>query len=265
MKQSCFSAQELICMAKLCGKKVIHGIPDGFAAISEEDMPVVFQQVYDVLIKKRIAELNFDGRMFLYDEYTELINICCDCDKCLTVNIQRTDHTASDYIFWHFHDTFHMAEVIEDSYVFSKIDAALIGPMISEPGFPCGNTVASSELVIPQTELLKAKRQCKGGSFDSAVRILRQNGADERLSHIIADGLGEKAAYIGLLYMDNREGGQTEKAYLSSQGAAFELSQTIVNFRTCAVFKEVDGTNVKREISALVDLFLDCQKEEERI
>ena len=267
MRQSSFSAQELICMAGLCEKKTIYGIPDGFAAVYEEDMPAAFQQVNDSLIKSRIAEMNFDGKVILHDEYRELIHVCCDCEKCLTVNIQRADRTAADYIFWQTERSLHMAEAVGNQYVFSRTDAAMIRMLTAEYSFSGNGAAESLELVIPQTELLKAKRQARGGNHDGAVRILRQNGADERLSHIIAEGLDEKAVYIGILYMDNRESScrQTEIAYLNSQGAVFQLGQTVMNFRTCAVFREVDGADARQALSDLIDQFLDCGRESEGI
>lgn len=259
MIQRSFTAQELICMARLRRKRKIYGIPDVFSAVPQEYRRTVMQNTYDTLLEKQIAVMDFDRKTTLSETYDTLVDFCCDCGKCLTVNNQRSALTNTSYIFWQWIGTYQMAEVVEDQYVFSQVDASAIKAFLADVRYHSQDTGTFLDAVIPQIALTRAKRACKSGNDEDAIRILRQNGAEERLARVITDGLHESACYIDLMYMDNRKGvcQKTEKTYLSSRGAAFSLGETVVNLRSCVRFTETDGGVVQSEISDLVNAFLE--------
>lgn len=258
MKQQSFTAQELFCMARLSGKRVIYGIPDGFALVPQEELQGEVQRVTDSLCDKGIATMDFDGKITVSEEYSELLRSCCDCGKCLTVNLKKKDGTEENDIFWILDGVFLMAEVIGERYVFSSTDTSFVKELFFGIDFPAGDSSHASETVILLRKLTEAKRACTQGKTDDATRILRQNGADERLACVIADGLCEKAGYVGLLLMENSGGNckKTERYFLHSRGLILALSQTVVNLRTCCSFKEQGGDVAGAEVSALLDAFL---------
>ena len=258
MKQQSFTAQELFCMARLSGKRAIYGIPDGFALVPQEELQGEVQRVTDSLCDKGIATMDFDGRITVSEEFSELLRFCCDCGKCLTVNLKKIDGTEENYIFWRLDNALLMAEVVGERYVFSSTDDSLIRALFAGIRFPAGETAGSSEAVIPGRELTEAKSACMQGKSGDATRLLRQNGADERLACVIADGLSEKAGYVGLLLMENGNGSckKTEKIFVSSRGMTLALTQVVVNLRTCCSFKEQGGEEAGAEVSALLDAFL---------
>ena len=113
------------------------------------------------------------------------------------------------------------------------------------------------ETVIPQIALTKAKRYAIKEKTEEALRILKQNGADNRTAAVLYDGLREKAQYLGLLLMDMSSGTceKTEKAWLNGRGVIYSMGKTVVNLRNCTVFTEVEREAVSQDIEKLAAAF----------
>lgn len=254
MIQYGFTARELFCMAYLTQKKKMYGIPDQMGT----DRQAMMQSVIDSLIDKQIAVMDMDGHVSLADEYCELISFVSDCRKCLTINIQKEDQTTQSVILWKYNGRYLMAEAIGERYVMSAVDQSMIRAMTPSVIPKREYSDQTAEAVIPRIELVKAKRFCQSGKQEDAIRVLRQNGADERLASAIAEGLSERAYYLGILYMDVKqdECAKMESAFLSNQDVLLQLSQTIVNFRTCAVFSEVTSESMQNAIAQTIENFL---------
>ncbi len=258
MKRMKFSAQELYVMAATAGKGKMFGIPDGFAWTPDEEIPAARQRIKDALLDEEILAMDFDGKISVTPDYAELVNVYCDCKKCLTVNRQKAEGESEDVIFWQGNGKLYRAEVLEEDYVFSEIDDLSAEAELTQNNWSTISTAKDAEAVIPQIALTKAKRYGMQGDTEETLRILKQNGADDRLAAVLMDGLQEKAQYLGLLLMDIRSGKceKTEKAWLNSRGVLFAMRTTVVNFRTCTVFTETDKDTALADEKELIDTFL---------
>ncbi len=261
MKRMKFTAQELYILAYAAGKNKMYGIPDGFAWLEDEEVPAARQQVVDTLLEEGVLNMDFDGKLLVSSEYLDLVGVYCDCSKCLTSNSQNADGSSEDLIFWQYRGAFFRAEIEEDLYFFSGCTALEAEESLTRREWPGSPSQPEKETVIPRIALTKAKRYAGKGTADDALRILVQNGADERTAAVLCDGLQEKAQYVGLLLMDMSSGKceKTERAFLSSRGATYALCSTVVNFRTCTVFTECSGIDAKKEIFGTVGLFLGAE------
>ena len=258
MKRMRFMAQELYVLAATAGKRKMYGIPDGFSWVPDEELWATRQQVSDALLEEGVLEMDFDGKLSVSDDYQEMIGVYCDCQKCLTFNRQSPDGKSEDLIFWQKDGVFYRAEIDEDWYAIGKVspdetETSIVTEYWLERMFQ-----PSEDVVIPQIALTKAKRYLMDGKTDEAIRILKQNGADDRTVAVLCDGLQEKAQYVGLLLMDMRSGEceKNERAFLSSRGITFAVRTTVVNFRSCAAFTECEGKTAQRQIKELVTSFL---------
>ena len=258
MRRMKYTAQELYVLAAAAGKKTMYGIPDGFALLNDEEIPAARRQAEDILLDEGITAMDFDGRLNVSAEYMKLANICCDCEKCLTVNRQRTDGTAEDIIFWMYGGKLYQAEVVDDYYVFSDVEEATVRASAFGEKWHCGKTQGENRTVIPRVTLIKAKRYAAENKTEDAVRFLRQSGADDRTSAVIVDGLQERAEYLGLLLMEieGTECKKTEKAWLNSRGVACAVANVVEDFRSCIAFSETTEEEINGEIRELTDMFL---------
>ena len=258
MRRMRFTAQELYVLAATAGKGKMYGIPDGFAWVPEEELQLMRQQVSDELLDEDILEMDFDDKLSISGDYQELIDVYCDCQKCLTVNRQNSEGRSEDLIFWQKDGDIYLAEIDEDWYTFNKISPQEAEASVAAESWPESTPQSSTSIEIPQIALTKAKRYAMNGNTEEALRILLQNGADDRAAVVLCDGLQEKAQYVGLLLMDMCSGNyeKTESAFLSSRRITFAMGTTVVNFRTCTTFTECEGAEVQRKIKELVTAFL---------
>ena len=255
MKQSAFTAQELFCMAYLMRKPKMFGIPNVMGKEPEKTL----QSVIDNLITQQIAAMDMDGRVSLCEEYRALVDAISDCKKCLTINVQRENRNTQNMIFWLYNGQGMMAEVIGERYIFSAADEVMVRALVDGvlDSNACNKQVADT--VIPHIQMVKAKRHCQNGELEAAIRLLRQNGADDEIACVLVDGLLEKANYLGALLMDMRSGEcvKTKKAYLSSGGVLLTLNETVINLRSCIAFSGITTDDMRCEMKALVDSFLE--------
>lgn len=260
MNQQRFKALELIYLAALSGKEKIYGIPDAFAAIPPSQRKKASSEAEEQLLARQILTMDFDGKVCVSEGCRELIEFCCDCRKCLTINLQKADGTACSFIFWKKDKKLLVAEVIGEQYLLSFTSAETVRKILDELRWDVSGEMPP-KAEVPQTVLAKAKRLWASGKDDEMFRLLRQNGANEQMASIILDGLQEKAQYVGFLLMDNKKDicEKTEVAFLGSRGVVLALNQSIVNFRSCLVFKPVNAEAADKSLLSLAESFL--QKE----
>lgn len=258
MKRLRFTAQELYILASCSDKKKMYGIPDGFAWLPDEEVAVARQLVCDTLQEEGILIMDFDGKISVAPDYQKLVCIYCDCQKCLTVNRQLVDGKAENLIFWCYDAHIFLAEAEEDYYCFREVTPTEVESQIFGEKWSCTEEHKNYEITIPQIALKKAKRFATKDDSENAIRILKQNSADERTAVILFDGLQEKAHFLRLLLMsldlDHPE--ETEKAWLNSRRTIISIRQTVVNFRTCTCFTEVSEESVKQGVKEFVANFL---------
>ena len=255
MKRSCFTAKELFGMAYLMKKQKMYGIPDAMGA--ERNMTL--QDVLDDLLSQNIAEMDIDGRITLKSEYFPTVNIFCDCQKCLTVNVHTENMSEHSVIFWQQDAVFYMAEVIDDRYVLAQTDEEMVKAMVSGLLFGGDTRIAAYVDVIPQMSIVKAKRVCEKGDYSQAINLIRQCGVSSDVCNVIVSGLCGNAYYLGLVYMDMRTGvcQKRESSFLGSNKTLLSLGQTTANLRTCATFTSVKREEMHNDVKSLVNSFLD--------
>ncbi len=257
MKQASFTAKELFGMAYLAKKEKMYGVPDVLGA----ERNVALQTVIDELVSQKIADINIDGQIALRPEYFSTVNTYCDCQKCMTVNARTEDGTECSYIFWLKDTEYALAEVVDNLYVFTSTDPDMIKALISQ--LLCSDQAQklTPMVVIPQLELVKAKRACVKGDYEETTRIIRQCGASPDVSNAIVSGLQGNAYYLGLLYMNmDMPTGECQKqdlSYVCNDGLLLSLGQTVANLRTCATFTPINCEDMHDAVKALMHRFLE--------
>lgn len=255
MKQASFTAKELFGMAYLTKKPKMYGIPNATGL----EHNFVLQAVLDSLVSQNIADMDIDGQITLRPEYFATVSTYCDCQKCLTVNMRAEDKTERSYIFWLQDDECTMAEVAGNLYVFSSIDAAMVEAMVGQLLCSAEVRELTSEVVIPQLALVKAKRACVKGDYVEAIRIIRQGGATSNISNVILSGIQGNAYYMGLVYMAMQTGEcqKQDLSYIYKEGVLLSLGQTIANLRTCATFTPIKCEDMHSAVNVLIHSFLE--------
>lgn len=258
MIQQSFTAKELFCMAYLCGKKNLFGLPDVISAVPENARKKVIQSTIDELIDRQIVTLGIDGETNLVHDYDELISIFCDCDKCLTVNLFQKENILEETIFWKWSDHFFKAEIEGDRYTLYQIETNDLLKLLSRLDWLDSGSTQVEPVSIPLIYLTKAKRYAFEHDTDEAIRILHQNGANESLAEIIVDALQGYSNFLNLLLMDNTSGEckQTERGWVNSRGITVTMGKEVVNFRSAASFSVVPPNVMQKEVQRLVDAFI---------
>lgn len=255
MKQASFTAKELFGMAYIMKKKKMYGIPDAM----EKEHNAALQVVLDGLVSQNIADMNMDGQITLHPEYFATVDTYCDCQKCLTVNARTENKTEHSFIFWLKDSECIMAEVIDDHYVFSQTDSDMVRAIIDRLLYTGEIHVSATEMVIPQLELVKAKRACVKGDYAEMTRVVRQCGATQDVSNAIVAGLQGNAYYVGLVYMDIQTGicQRQDLSYICNDGVLLSLGQTVANLRTSVTFTPVKCEDMHNAAKVLVNIFLE--------
>ncbi len=254
MIQNSFTAKELFTMAYLLKKQKMYGLPYEMGKKQHEEM----QLVIDELLTQGIVQMDMDGNIEVLPAYGDLVNIYCDCNKCLTINVRKEDMTTQSLIFWVYNNTCFMAECVDDHYIFSPIDDFIVKATIVDLLCTVDADILSEPVVIPQISVIKAKRACTKGKYNDAIQIIRQCGASSDVCNAIVSGLEERAYYFGLVYMDIHTGvcDKKELTYLCTNKILLSLEQTTVNFRTCAVFTPIDCHDMHNAVNTYVNEFM---------
>lgn len=267
MIQKRFTAREIVCMAVLCRERSLYGIPDEFRRIPEEQRQREMQWALDRLVDRGVVEMDFDGRVSMNSDYLWLIESICRCERCVTLERREAEVKKEAFIFWRTGDKFLIAELDGETYLFSLADPLIMRGILEECVLTSSVRSLGGEAVVPNTELKKAARFRRQGNYTEAIRILRQNGAEERLVQFILDWTAEKASFVFLRNMEIRDGvcTQNEISYGVAEGLVLSVQKTVVNYATCTVFREVDGETVSVALAAAADAFLGEGKEGESL
>lgn len=245
-------------MAVLCRERSLYGIPDGFRQIPEEHRLKEMQSVLDSLVERGVIEMDFDGRLSMHSDYLWLIREICHCERCVTLERRAGEEKKEAFIFWRTGESLLMAEAEGDEYLFSTADHLIVRGILEKSVMTSGSKSLGREVTVPNTALKKAARFRRQGNYTEAIRILRQNGAEEQLVRIISDWTAEKTTDISLRNMKIQEGvcTQSEISYVASEGTVLSVQEMVVNYATCTVFREVDVENVLAALIEAADRFL---------
>lgn len=255
MKQSSFTAKELFAMAYLMKKQKMYGIPDAMGT----ERNAVLQAVLDGLVSQGIANMDIDGHITVLPEYFATVNTICDCQKCLTINVRKSDTKEQSFIFWAIDGVWVMSEIVEDRYVFSQTDADMIRAITAGLLNVGEVREMNSQAVVPQLDIVKAKRACAKGNHIEANRIIRQCGVDPKTSNVITAGLCGSTYYLGLVYMDMCTGAceKQDMSFIYNDGVLLALDQMVSNLRTCATFTSIGDDDLRSRVDSLLSSFLE--------
>lgn len=256
MTRHSFTAQELFCMALLQRKRQMYGIPTGVEEMPKEKAWECLQQVQKSLIAENIVKMDFVNQPSLQHDYDELLRFICDCEKCMELKSQRNNR-SQNFIFWKLENEFMMAEVIGAKFLFSKTSPDQIRAMTADMWSEEAYHKQEKEIEIRQMAMKKAKRLTLEGNKEEAIRLLRQNGADEGTAWLITDGFEEKADFLAILLMTvEKDSGSEKEAFFIATGArVFEVSQSVINLRTCTKLSGVDGKEPQKALSETLEMF----------
>ena len=260
MKQYLFTANELYCIAYISGKTKVYGIAYDIGS----DIEASIHKITDTLVTKDVLTINVDGGILVADDYRDIVNFVSDCQNCITINAQKKNGESQSIIIWKYNDQYLMAEFNTDYYLMVSIDEYIVKSILQSflPTNQC--EVHADDVIIPLKELTKVKRLGNSKASADIDLMLKQNGvADDKISKLIADGLLERADYIGILHMDMNVGEcqKEEAAYLSDGNVILEINRTIVNFRTSLCFSCKTAMQVGATIESMVDAFINGQPE----
>lgn len=258
MRRMRFQAQELYILAAIAGKEKMYGIPNGFAGTSQREEQTVRQIITDSMLEEGIINMDFNGNYSISEKYAAIAEIYCDCNKCMTVNKQLPDGKAENLIFWRDDAHLFLAEIEGDYYCLRECDTMEVEARVSGESWTGVEEYYNSVFTIPQIALKKAKRFAIKNDSDNAIRILKQNGADERAAVILFDGLQETAHYLRLRLLNLKPDycEEVEKEWLNSRGVILSLHQTVVNYRTCTCFTEVSEKSVEQGVREILANYL---------
>lgn len=259
METQSFTALELYCLAYLCGKTKMFGLPDVFSAIPDEEKQSVLRQTIDALAIKNALEMDFDGNHTVTGAVREIVNAYCDCEKCLTVNSTAIDGSSDSIIAWSSGEKLYCATISEDRYWISETDEGTIKLLTSKEQFTQTIVKGIPNSTILNTALQKAKRFAMSGNSEEALRILLQNGASETAAPLILNSLLETNNYYCIALFTSEADLDIEKAWIGNADTILELREETVNYRPCTLFSEVSLNNVREEINGVIAKFLELE------
>ena len=253
--QYSFSAQELLCMAYFADYEYICGIPDIFSVVPEEEAVRLFDETAEKLLSDGVLEMDFDGEVSLCEPYWEVMQMCCACDRCLTVNRQFGEDSGQTQIFWILDGVCWMAEACNQKYLFSVADFPM---MTADIGWNSENLIAVPEMTIVDAFLFKAKRQLLEGNEENCQRTLYQNGASKELAAVLMDGYKNQAEFLELSLFTFEEDELVEitVSFLGGHGISLEMIPKQEGFRDCTAFIPRDNKEINDGIRRLCALFL---------
>lgn len=253
-----FTAREVVCIAVLCGKEKLYGIPDPFASIPQEKRFSAMQSTMNDLLDEQILEMNFAGAVSVREESFWLSEFVCNCESCMTVTLRSSALGEQNSILWKKGDKLLMAEAEEGQYQFSFADASFVRSLVRSISFGCAAAVPLQETVIPRVALRRAKRFFSKGRTEDALRLLRQNGAGGSAVSAVADGITGELRYtlVRLVEVCGKEHTQREVSYLSGKNIVLALEEQWLNLTACVKFISVDSAEPASILAAWTEDFL---------
>ena len=253
-----FTALELYCLAYLCGKTKMYGIPDPLSQLADEQKSETLDSTITSFIDRGILVMDFDGNQALQQEYEMLVSVFCDCDKCLIVNIANPGKEEKNLVVWKTNQSVFFAEKVDDVYSLSTVQEytirSIFNPFFSEL---CDGE-SSIESTVLNLSLIKASRAAEKGDLQAALRILKQDGVCDSIAGVVIDGMQKKAMYLGCLLIEiDKEHGNSEKssAFLCSRNRMLHLTQRYRNLRNCTSFGSISKEDAIKEVNGILDVF----------
>ena len=255
MEQQGFTTLELYCLAYLCGKTDMFGLPDVYSAVPDEEKLSVMRRTIDSLAEKNAVVMDFDGNIAVSESCKNMVNAYCDCSKCMTVNIQKMDGSADSAVFWNTSGKLYGAVITDDTYWISETDKDNVNLFTSRGSYQTEKTKGIPDSMILNTALQKAKRFVNEGNNEEALRVLMQSGSSEAASSILLNSLLEKNDYFCIVLIAPNSGETAEKAWIGNGSVILELKSDSVNYRPCTTFSEVTSEKVHYDIEKILESF----------
>lgn len=252
------SAVDLYGMAYLNRKRKIYGMPNIFVDIDRSDALAVLKEIAAGFVDRGIADLDMDGNISLRTEYKMMLDQMCNCEKYLTVTYCTPQEHTGSRIFWLSGRELLMAEKSGGTYRISTVDTETAEALIRSY-FPVSHSVVDAvETVIPKVVLKSAAEACKSGNMYDCVRVLRQNGADERTAHLICCGLSGNANWLAVCYADDKSetNEKQSKVYVWTEDWLLEVERRMIGLRSGVAFVPVDADRCAAELTVMIDSFL---------
>ena len=258
MSGYCFTSIDLYCLAYLCGKTKIYGLPDPLYNLADEQKSELIDATINTFLERGILIMDFDGNQSLHKELKELVAVFSDCDECLTVNISKPDIEDKDLIVWKKGDAFYLAQLNNAVYTISVMGENEIRNEFCNFYSELCESETSVESTVLNMSLVKASRAAEKGDMQEALRILKQDGVSDSIASVVVDGMQKKASYLGCLLIEiSKQNGKTEKysAFLCSRNKTLHLTQRYCNLRNCTAFGSISKVDAVNEINCILDAF----------
>lgn len=258
METLSFTALELFCLAYLCGRTKMYGLPDPLSHLSDEQKIDMIDLTLSTFIEHGILVMDFDGNQSLQQDYRELVSVICDCDKCLTVNISKPENEETYLVAWKKQNFVFCAEQNDNVYTISSVQERTIQSLFYPFYSELCDSDASVESTVLNMSLVKASRAAEKGNLQEAIRILRQEGVCDSIAGVVIDGIQKKATYLGYLLIEiDKEHGNSEKssAFLCSRNRILHLNQRYRNLRNCTSFGSISKDDAIKEVNGILDVF----------
>lgn len=252
------SAREIIVAAAMCKKARLYAIPDDFEGLPQEQLSAAIQNTKDGLWEKRLLSMDFDGNTTLTDAVKQVVLFCTECSNYLSVVSRSRDAQPSKIVIWKRADQFLYAVVQEKTYGFSFLQRDEVERCLLHLIPWNGKGRAERTIKITQTALKKAKRCAGSNDLDGAALLLRQQGADDTASRIIANALFENTSVFSVVTVD-----QTTQPPASGQcmfsvddGGYLLIEPAMEGYRSAAAFADITEAKLKSKILELLGKFL---------
>lgn len=259
MNKQKFTAIEIYCMAYLSGAEKMYGVYNYIdEELSEEKGRALFIEGLNDLYEQGVVEMSMDGLYSLNPSYEELVDMICECDKCLTLVRQQRNEDAAVYVFWRKNQSVFRADVTGENFVIARSDSEDVRMRCQPDVHPNINKKISGTTVLSQLSISQAQTAVERKKPDQAVRILRSNGAEKYMAEVLTEALEKNADYYRMVLMVNQDNTTTETAAnkLICSGEAFTMENTRLGSRSAIAYIPVSEAEKNREIMSMIEEFL---------
>lgn len=253
MAEYCLTAEEVLYLAALSGAETFYGVPDVLSELSDQELKLKVMEIEESLGKKGYLEEDFDGNKNVAAKLVRFIEGCGNCEKFLCFEKERVGETQQSFIyFWKERAAYKMA-CNEGQYTFSEIGNAQIRKEII-CAMPIRETkeVLADVFAISQKRLEKAGILIRRGDVEKGEELLKEAGAAEWMSHLIADGIRTKADFYALLFMDMGNEDAASYSIKCLQGERLILMEhEMIEDEDYVRFSAVEDVELKRRMAAV--------------
>ena len=236
---------------------MLYAIPDDFAGLPPAQLSAAMQDTKNGLWKKRLLFMDFDGNTTLNEEVRQAVLFCTECSNYLSVVSRSRETGPAKLVVWKREGRFLLAEVRNKTYRLSLMQRGEVEKCLlsSIPWNGKGRPEKTTKLT--QTALKRAKRCAKSNDFDGAALLLRQQGADDDASRIIANALLENTSVFSVVTVDQIvQPPVCGQCMFSVDDAGYLLIEPAMEgYRSAAAFGDIPEQRLKERLFALLDGF----------